>query len=159
MAQPTNYSLETHSSDDDSAPNLPHISPGDGSQTDTLGLWQDTHLNDPNISADYNLLHSQAGARNTVDINNDTDDKGSFCDPSTSASTSPKTSASFVTSSSLTNRVSLLSLSDKSAVGLVGTADYATGSFCSSCSIEPTLPGGFWLDGIGCAMCSYDNGG
>ena len=37
--------------------------------------------------------------------------------------------------------------------------DYATGSFCSSCSIPPTLPGRFWLDGIGCAMCSYDYGG
>ena len=50
VAQSTNYSLETHSSDDDSAPNLPHISPGNGSSTDTLGLWQDAHLNDPNIS-------------------------------------------------------------------------------------------------------------
>ena len=36
--------------------------------------------------------------------------------------------------------------------------EYATGSFCSSCSIKPTLPGGFWLDGVGCAMCSYGNG-
>ena len=86
------------------------------------------------------------------------DDKGSFCDPSTSTLTSPKTSASFVTSS-LTNRVSLLSLSDKSTVDMVGITDYATGSFCSSCSIEPSMPGGLWLDGIGCAMCSYDNGG
>ena len=64
------------------------------------------------------------------------DDKGSFCDPSTSTTTSPKTSASFVTSS-LTNRVSLLSLSDKSTVGMAGNTDYATGSFCSSCSIPP----------------------
>ena len=48
---------------------------------------------------------------------------------------------------------------DKSTVGMVGIADYATGSFCSSCSIEPSMPGGLWLDGIGCAMCSYDNGG
>ena len=157
VAQSTNYSLGTHSSDDDSAPDLDF--PDNGSLAATPGFWQDTHLDDPAISADLFLLHSQAGARNTVDINNNTDDKGSFCDPSTSASTSPKTSASFVTSSSLTNRVSLLSLSDKSTVGMVGTTDYATGSFCSSCSIESTLPGGFWLDGIGCAMCSYDNGG
>ena len=159
MAQPTNYSLETHSSDEDSAPNLPHISPGDGSSTDTLGLWLDTHLNDPNISADCNLPHSQAGARNNLDTKNNTDDDGSpLCDPSTSTTTSSKTSASFVTSS-LTSRVSLLSLSNKSTVGMVGNTDYATGSFCSSCSIEPTLPGGFWLDGRGCAMCSYENGG
>ena len=85
------------------------------------------------------------------------DDKGSFCDPSTSSSTSPKTSVSLVTSS-LTNRVSLLSLSDKPTVDMIGTTDYATGSFCSSCSIQPTLPGRFWLDGMGCAMCSYDYG-
>ena len=156
--QPTNYSRQTHSFDDDSAPNLPHISPGDGSSTDTLGLWLDTHLNDHNISADYSLPHSQAGARNNVDTNNNTDDDGSLCDPSTSTTTSPKTSASFVTSS-LTNRVSLLSLSDKSTVDMIGTTDYATGSFCSSCSIPPTLPGRFWLDGMGCAMCSYDYGG
>ena len=45
------------------------------------------------------------------------------------------------------------------AVDMIGTTDYATGSFCSSCSIKPTLPGGFWLDGKGCAYCSYDNGG
>ena len=44
-------------------------------------------------------------------------------------------------------------------VDMIGTTDYATGSFCSSCSIQPTLPGRFWLDGIGCAMCSYGNGG
>merc|ERR1712178_35972 len=62
------------------------------------------------------------------------DDKGPFYDPSTSTLTSTKTSASFVTSS-LTNRVSLLSLSDKSTVDMIGTTDYATGSFCSSCSI------------------------
>ena len=114
-----------------------------------------------------NLLHSQAGARNAVDDpggsvddpgGSVSDDKGSFCDPSTSTLTSPKTSASFVTSS-LTNRVSLLSLSDKSTVDMIGTTDYATGSFCSSCSIQPTLPGRFWLDGMGCAMCSYDYGG
>ena len=52
VAQSTNYSLETHSSDDDSAPNLAHISSSDGSQAATLGFWQDTHFDDPNISAD-----------------------------------------------------------------------------------------------------------
>ena len=61
-----------------------------------------------------------------------------------------KTSASFV-SSSLTNRVSLLSLSDKSTVDVVGNMDmdYATGSFCSSCSIPPPTAGGLWcLKGV-----------
>ena len=66
-------------------------------------------------SADYNLFHSQAGARSAVDTNNNTDDKGSVCDPSTSTTTSPKTSASFVTFP-LTKRVSLLSLSGESTV-------------------------------------------
>ena len=126
-----------------------------------------TKFDDLDLSADYNFLHSQAGARNAVDDPGGSvddpgggiiDDKGSFCDPSTSTLTSPKTSAPFVTSS-LTNRVSLLSLSDKSTVDMIGTTDYATGSFCSSCSIQPTLPGRFWLDGMGCAMCSYDYGG
>merc|ERR1711988_1558099 len=101
-------------------------------------------MDDPGGSAD------DPGGSNIVN-------KGSICDPSTSASTSPKTSASFVTSS-LTNRVSLLSLSDKPTVGMIGATDYATGSFCSSCSIQPTLPGRFWLDGMGCAMCSYGYG-
>ena len=50
----------------------------------------------------------------------------------------PKTPASFV-SSSLTTRVSLLSLSDKSTVDVMGNVDvdYGTGSFCSSCAIPP----------------------
>ena len=167
VAQSTNYSLEPHSSDDDSAPDLAHTSPDNGSHAATSGFWQDTQFDDPDFSADYNLLHSQVGARNAMDDPGGSvddpgggviDDKGSFCDPSTSTLTSPKTSASFVTSS-LTNRVSLLSLSDKSTVDMIGSTDYATGSFCSSCSIPPTLPGRFWLDGMGCAMCSYDYGG
>ena len=153
VAQSTNYSLEPHSSDDDSAPNLAHISFNDGSQA---AVWQDAQFDNPDTA--YNLPHSQAGARNVVDTINNTDDEGSFCDPSTSTATSPQTSASFVTSS-LTNRVSLLSLSDASTVGMAGNTDYATGSFCSSCSIKPTLLRRFWLDGTGCAMCSYDNGG
>ena len=66
----------------------------------------------------------------------------------------PKTPASFV-SSSLTNRVSLLSLSDKSTVDVVGNldVDYATRSFCSSCAIPPRVVGGLWSDGVGCDMC------
>ena len=132
VAQSTNYSLEPHSSDDDSAPDLAHTSPDNGSHAATSGFWQDTQFDDPDFSADYNLLHSQAGARNAMDDPGGSvddpgggviDDKGSFCDPSTSTLTSPKTSASFVTSS-LTNRVSLLSLSDKSAVDMTGTTDY-----------------------------------
>ena len=75
-----------------------------------------------------------------------------------SASTSSKTSASYV-SSSLTTRVSLVSLSDKSTVDMVKNTnvDYATGSFCSSCSIPPCVAGGLWCDGEGCAMCHYDD--
>ena len=147
--------------------NISRISTDDGSQAATLRSWQDAQLDETNIYAEGSTFHSQAGASNAVDDpggsvddpgGGNIDDKGSFCDPSTSTSTSPKTSASFVTSS-LTNRVSLLSLSDKSTVDMVGITDYATGSFCSSCSIEPSMPGGLWLDGIGCAMCSYDNGG
>ena len=98
---------------------MTNISSGDGSQAASLGLWQDVHLKELNISADYYMFHSQAGARNTVDTNNNADDEGSLCAPATSTTTSPKTSASFV-SSSLTTRVSLLSLSDKSTVDVVG---------------------------------------
>ena len=56
-----------------------------------------------------------------------------------SASTFSKTPASYV-SSSLTTRVSLL----KSAADVVKytDVDYATGSFCSSCSIPPPTAGG-----------------
>ena len=55
----------------------------------TLGFWQDARFDEPNISADYNMPHSQArNAVVTVDTNNNTDDKGSFCDPSTSTTTS-----------------------------------------------------------------------
>ena len=139
---------------------MTNISSGDGTQAASLGLWQDAHLNARNISADYNMLHSQAGARSTgarstVDTNNNTDDEGSLCAPATSTTTSPKTSASFV-SSSLTSRVSFLSLSEKSTVDVVGNIDYATGSFCSSCYIPPPPTGGLWSAGVGCAMCSYD---
>jgi hypothetical protein len=76
-----------------------------------------------------------------------TDDVGSFSNPATSTTTSPKISASFV-SSSLTNRVSLLlSLSDKSTVDVVGNMDmdYATGSFCS----PPPMAGGLWCFKLG----------
>ena len=96
----TDYNLETHSPDVDLVPTLAHLSSGNGSPAVNL-----------------NLPPSQAGVQYDVNINNNTDDEGSFCDPSTSTTTSPKTSASFVTSS-LTNRVSLLSLSDESTVGM-----------------------------------------
>ena len=74
-----------------------------------------------------------------------TDDLGSFSNFAISTTTSPKTSASFV-SSSLTTRISLLSLSDKSAVDVVGNVDvdYATGSFYSSCTTPPRKAGGLW---------------
>ena len=54
--------------------------------------------------------------------------------------------------------VSMLSLSDKSTADVVECADvdyYATGSFCSSCSIPPPITGGLWSTGKGCAMCDY----
>ena len=48
-------------------------------------------------------------------------------------------------------RASLLSLSDKSTGDVFGNVDvdYATGSFCSSCSIPPPAAGGLWcLKGV-----------
>ena len=82
-----------------------------------------------------------------------TNDGGSFSSFTTSASTLSKTPASYV-SSSLTTKVSLL----KSAADVVKCTDvdYATGSFCSSCSIPPLTAGGLWSNGKGCAMCDYD---
>ena len=87
------------------------------------------------------MLRSQAGAGSAADDpgggvddpgGGNTDDLGSFGDLATSTTTSSKTSASIV-SSSLTTGISLLSLSDKSAVDVVGDLDVdcATGSFCS----------------------------
>ena len=70
----------------------------------------------------------------------DIDDLGSLDNLATSTTTSSKTSVSFVPSS-LTTGFSLLSLSDKSAVDVVGNLDVddcATGSFCSSCVLYPT---------------------
>ena len=88
------------------------------------------------------------------------DDVGAFGDLATSTTTSSKTSASIV-SSSLTTGISLLSLSDKSAVDVVGDLDVddcATGSFCSSCAIPPRVVGGLWSDGVGCDACCYPYG-
>ena len=62
-----NATILTPPSDDDLATNMTNISSGDGSQAASLGLWQDVHLKELNISADYYMFHSQAGARNTVD--------------------------------------------------------------------------------------------
>ena len=90
-----------------------------------------------------------------------TGDLGAFGDLAISTTTSPKTSASFV-SSSLTTGTSLLSLSDKSTVDVVGNLDedYATGSFCSSCAIPPRVVDGLWSDRLGCdawcCVCCYD---
>jgi hypothetical protein len=86
-----------------------------------------------------------------------------YVDLATSTTTSSKTSVSFV-SSSLTTGISLLSLSDKSAVDVVGDLDVdcATESFCSSCAIPPRVVGmvvgGLWSDGVGCDLCCYDCG-
>ena len=74
------------------------------------------------------VFRSQAGAGSAVDDpgggiddpgGGDTDDLGSLDNLATSTTTSSKTSVSFV-SSSLTTGFSLLSLSDKSAVDVVG---------------------------------------
>ena len=100
------------------------------------------------------MLRSQAGAGSAVDDpcggvddpgGGNTDDLGSFGDLATPTTTSSKTSVSFV-SSSLTTGFSLLSLSDKSTVDVVGNldVDYATRSFCSSCAIPPRKAGGGW---------------
>ena len=78
----------------------------------------------------------------------------------TSTTTSSKTSVSFV-SSSLTTGFSLMSLSDKSAVDVVGDLDVddcATGSFCSSCAIPPRVAGGLWSAGVGCDACYFPFG-
>ena len=88
-----------------------------------------------------------------------TDDLGSG-NLATPTTTSAKTSVSFV-SSSLTTGFSLLSLSGKSAVDVVGDLDVddcATGSFCSSCAIPPRAAGGLWSDGVGCDACCYPFG-
>ena len=89
-----------------------------------------------------------------------TDDLGSFGNLAASTTTSSKTSVSFV-SSPLTTGNSLLSLSDKSAVDVVGdldVGDCATGSFCSSCAIPPRVVGGLWSGGVGCDLCCHDCG-
>ena len=79
----------------------------------------------------------------------------SFSNFTTSASTFSKAFASSV-SSSLTTRFFFLSLSDKSTADVVECVDvdYATGSFCSSCSIPPPMAHGFWSSGKGYAICS-----
>jgi len=126
-----------------------------------------------NAYAEGSVLRSQAGAGSTVDDpgggiddpgGGDTDDLGSFDNLATSTTTSSKTSVSFV-SSSLTTGISLMSLSDKSAVDaprLGGRRwymdDCATGSFCSSCAIPPRVAGGLWSDGVGCDACCYPFG-
>ena len=86
-----------------------------------------------------------------VDMDNlgggNTNDLGSYNSLATFTTTSSKTPASFVSTSFLTIRASLLSLSDKSTGGVVGNVDmdYATGSFCSSSySIPPPAAGELW---------------
>ena len=68
-----------------------------------------------------------------------------FSEHAISTATSSKTPALFV-SSSLTTGMSLLSLSDKSAVDVVEDldVDYATGSFYSLRAIPPCVVGGLW---------------
>ena len=78
----------------------------------------------------------------------------SFSSFTTSASTLPKTPASYV-SSSLTTSATLLKLT--ADVVEYTDVDYATESFCSLCSIPPPTAGGLWSSGKGCAMCNYDD--
>jgi hypothetical protein len=100
----------------------------------------DSVVDEANAYAEGSVFRSQAGSAvddpgGSVDDpgGGNTDDLGSFGDLATSTTTSSKTSASFV-SSSLTTGISLLSLSDKPTVDVVGNLDVncATGSFCSS---------------------------
>ena len=126
-------------------------------------------VDEANAYAEGSVFRSQAGAGSTVDDpgggiddpgGGDIDDLGSLDNLATSTTTSSKTSVSFV-SSSLTTGISLLSLSDKSAVDVVGDLDVddcATGSFCSSCAIPPRVAGGLWSDGVGCDACCYPFG-
>ena len=127
-------------------------------------------VDEANAGAEGSVFRSQAGAGNAVDDpgggiddpgGGDTDDLGSFGNRATPTTTSSKTSVSSV-SSSLTTGFSLLSLSDKSAVDVVGNFvdvdDCATGSFCSSCAIPPRVAGGLWSDGVGCDACCYPFG-
>ena len=126
-------------------------------------------VDEANAYAEGSVFRSQAGAGSAVDDpgggiddpgGGDTDDLGSLDNLATSTTTSSKTSVSFV-SSSLTTGISLLSLSDKSAVDVVGDLDVddcATGSFCSSCAIPPRVAGGLWSDGVGCDACCYPFG-
>ena len=126
-------------------------------------------VDEANAYAEGSVFRSQAGAGSAVDDpgggiddpgGGDTDDLGSFGNLATSTTTSSKTSVSFV-SSSLTTGFPLLSLSDKSAVDVVGdldVGDCATGSFCSSCSIPPRVVGGLWSDGVGCDACCFPYG-
>ena len=85
-------------------------------------------VGEANAYAEGSVFRSQAGAGSAEDDpgggiddpgGGDTDDLGSFSNLATSTTTSSKTSVSFV-SSSLTTGFSLLSLSDKSAVDVVG---------------------------------------
>ena len=131
MAQPTTFRLKSHHTDgvNTIADETSSISAGDHTPL--------SHTDDPGGDID----DPGGGATN---------DWGSFSNFTTSASTFSKASASYV-SSSLTTRVSLLSLSDKSTADVVECADvdYATGSFCSSCSIPPPMAHGFWSSGKG----------
>ena len=129
-------------------------------------------VDEDNAYAEGSVFRSQAGAGSTVDDpgggiddpgGGDIDDLGSLDNLATSTTTSSKTSVSFV-SSSLTTGFYLMSLSDKSAVDVVGVFgdldvdDCATGSFCSSCAIPPRVAGGLWSDGVGCDACCYPFG-
>ena len=100
--------LETYPSDDDIATNMANISTDDSSQAAVLGSWQDAQLDETNIYAEGSTFHSQAGASNAVHDpggsvddpgGSDTDGVGSFSNLATSTTTSPKTTASFVSSS------------------------------------------------------------
>ena len=136
MAQPSTFQLKPLHTDDDNT-------------TDTADETSCISFEVPALS------HTDDPGGDTDDPGGgSTNDWGSFSNFTTSASTLSKTPASYV-SSSLTTRVSLL----KSTADIVECidVDYATGSFCSSCSIPPPTAGGLWSSGKGCAMCNYDD--
>ena len=103
-------------------------------------------VDEANAYAEGSVFRSQAGAGSAVDDpgggiddpgGGDIDDLGSLDNLATSTTTSSKTSVSFV-SSSLTTGISLLSLSDKSAVDVVGDLDV-------DCALRYSLLGHFAL--------------
>ena len=109
------------------------VDPGDFGGSSTDGPGSSTG----NVTGNMDMDNS--GSSNTNGLGS------SYSSLATFTTTSSETSASFVSTTSLTNRVSLLSPSDKSTGDVLGHVDmnYATHN------------AGLWWTGVGCAMRSY----